>query len=380
MVRLRREAPDDLRAAVEAERERAGLGSCQYALGFDGDIVASGTLGDASSSARYVIWSATKILVPAVVWQLMGERRLDVSLPVATWWPGFAARGKGEITLAQVMSHAGGFPNAVLSEAALSDRALRVAQMESWELEWEPGTRFVYHSVSAHWVLAELLARLEDADHRVVIRRRLLDPLGLDRLELGTPLEHQADVRPMRVTGEPATAAEVVELFGEEHARVLVPIFALGPGDEDPDRVLSLLTPAKLVAGVPGGGAVSDAASLASLYQALLQDPKGMWDPEVLRHARSTPYNNNLVWPGVSPMRGLGVEIAGVGPYRDRRIGSGVTSPEAFGHPGAFGQVAWADPATGLSFVFLTDTSDRNAIRVMRRDGALNAAAVACVA
>jgi CubicO group peptidase (beta-lactamase class C family) len=310
----------------------------------------------------------------------MGEGRFDVSLPVATWWPSFSAAGKGGVTLAQVMSHSGGFPNAVLSDAALSDRALRVAEMEAWELEWEPGSQFGYHSVSAHWVIAELLARLVGADHRAVIRERLLDPLGLDRLELGTPPERQTDVQPMRVTGEPTTTAEVVEEFGEEISQVLLPVFVAESQDDDPDRVLTLITPDKLAAGIPGGGAVSDAASLALLYQALLHDPKEMWDPEVLRHARSTSYNNNLVWPGVSPMRGLGVEIAGEGRHRERRIGSGVTSPEAFGHAGAFGQVAWADPATGLSFVFLTDTSDRNAIRVMRRDRTLNTAAVACVA
>ena len=380
MVQLRDEGLRDLRIAVEGELEKAGLVSCQYAVGFSGEVVASDTIGDAPAAARYVIWSATKILAPAVVWQLMGEARVDVSLPVSTWWPGFAASGKAEVTLAQVMSHSGGFPSAELSPAAISDRALRVTEMEAWELEWEPGSRYVYHSVSAHWVVAELLARLEDADHRVVIRERLLDPLGLDRLELGAPPERQGDVRQMHATGDGATPADVVEEFGEDLARVLVPVFApqRAPGEEEDPA--SLVTPEKLAAGIPGGGAISDAASVALLYQALLHDPKGMWDPAVLRHARSTSYNDNLVWPGVSPMRGLGVEIAGDGPHRERRIGSGVVSPETFGHAGAFGQIAWADPATGLSFVFLTDTSDRNAVRMMRRDRILNTAVVACIA
>jgi CubicO group peptidase (beta-lactamase class C family) len=56
-----------------------------------------------------------------------------------------------------------------------------------------------------------------------------------------------------------------------------------------------------------------------------------------------------------------------------------VASPRTFGHGGAAGQIAWADPDSGLSFVYLTDGSDINAIRQARRTRELTAAAVAVV-
>jgi CubicO group peptidase (beta-lactamase class C family) len=51
-----------------------------------------------------------------------------------------------------------------------------------------------------------------------------------------------------------------------------------------------------------------------------------------------------------------------------------------FGHNGAGGQIAWADPETSLSFAFLTNGFDRNAIRQGRRTVALSTRAAACVA
>src|SRR4029077_3590920 len=42
-------------------------------------------------------------------------------------------------------------------------------------------------------------------------------------------------------------------------------------------------------------------------------------------------------------------------------------SARAFGHNGAGGQIAWADPETGLSFCDLTDGLDRHIIRESRR-------------
>ena len=49
-----------------------------------------------------------------------------------------------------------------------------------------------------------------------------------------------------------------------------------------------------------------------------------------------------------------------------RGIGRTV-SPGTFGHNGAGGQIAWADPDTGVSFVYLTNGLDQNVLRAARR-------------
>ena len=80
-------------------------------------------------------------------------------------------------------------------------------------------------------------------------------------------------------------------------------------------------------------------------------------------------------------MRGYGLEVAGEGTPEERlrRIGSGYTSPATFGHPGAGGQVAWADPASGLSFVFLTNGWDRHLLELVRRPRTIDEHVARCL-
>ena len=61
--------------------------------------------------------------------------------------------------------------------------------------------------------------------------------------------------------------------------------------------------------------------------------------------------------------------------------GMGYTvSPTTFGHNGAGGQIAWADPATGLSFAYLTNGLDRNVLREARRTSGIASRAADCAA
>jgi CubicO group peptidase (beta-lactamase class C family) len=54
-------------------------------------------------------------------------------------------------------------------------------------------------------------------------------------------------------------------------------------------------------------------------------------------------------------------------------------SAHAFGHAGAGGQIAWADPASGISFCYLTNGLDAHVLREARRGLALSShAAVLC--
>ena len=72
---------------------------------------------------------------------------------------------------------------------------------------------------------------------------------------------------------------------------------------------------------------------------------------------------------------------------RPRRRRSGATeraaahnSPRAFGHDGAGGQIAWANPDTGLSFCYLTNGLDENIMRQKRRLLAIGSRAASLVA
>jgi CubicO group peptidase (beta-lactamase class C family) len=111
---------------------------------------------------------------------------------------------------------------------------------------------------------------------------------------------------------------------------------------------------AMIEAGIPGGGGVMTAATLALFYQALLHDPGELWKADVLEDATG---NIRCTLPdplmNLPANRTIGVVIG---------AGFGTTwgkSPTAFGWPGAGGQIGFAEPATGISFSFL-QTGDRD--------------------
>jgi CubicO group peptidase (beta-lactamase class C family) len=50
-----------------------------------------------------------------------------------------------------------------------------------------------------------------------------------------------------------------------------------------------------------------------------------------------------------------------------------------FGHNGAGGQIAWADPETGISIGYCTNGLDRHPVRQARRVVAISNLAAVCV-
>ncbi|MCZ6855805.1 MAG: hypothetical protein O7G86_17975, partial [Gammaproteobacteria bacterium] len=55
-------------------------------------------------------------------------------------------------------------------------------------------------------------------------------------------------------------------------------------------------------------------------------------------------------------------------------------SADTFGHNGAGGQLAWADPAPGISLGYCTSGHDRNTLRQGRRGVAISSYAAVCLA
>ncbi|MGV0806629.1 serine hydrolase domain-containing protein [Mycolicibacterium setense] len=374
----------ELKQRAQQDIDDGHVPACQYALAGDGEVLAYETLGAAADDARFAMWSATKPVFASVVWQLIGEGKLSPAEPVVALWPEFGINAKAVVTLDHLLLFTAGFPQATLDLATVADRAARVRQMQAWTLDWEPGSAFQYHGFSAHYVMAELVARATGTDHRAALRERVLEPLGLDRLELGVARDRQRDIQNMVETGNRAPISEILRALGLTEIpagweAMMAP--AAGAAGSSPTVGLqSLERPEVRDAGIPGAGAVSDAASVALFYQALLHNQAGVWAPEILHDVTMNVRNN---YPGadlgVLAMRTRGLELQGNDRTAIFRCSGGAASPRTFGHGGAAGQIAWADPVTGLSFAYLTNGADRNVVRQARRTQQLNAAAAACV-
>ena len=376
--------PEKLAALIDraaATVRRDGLPSAQLALARGGELVALCTFGSADREGRrpasndtlYAAFSTTKAVMASAAWILLQEGRLRLDECVADAIPEFAANGKQSVRVEHLLTHTAGFPYAPFDPLEWDDREKRLARFSSWRLDWEPGSRFEYHGSSGMWVVAELIERRAGVDYRAFVRDRIARPLGLADLHLGLPTGLDGRVAEIVHVGS-APAAEELEAVGLRLPREIM-------GDE---RVLETLNrPEVRAVGSPGGGGIMNAGDLALFYQALLNDGRAaegppIWKPDVLDAARRVR-TGALVDPmvGKPAHRGLGVVIAG-GASRVARSFAPSNSPRAFGHPGAGGQIAWADPAIGISFVFFTNGMDRNPLRLGARGIALSKCAVAC--
>ncbi|MEX0875328.1 MAG: serine hydrolase domain-containing protein [Actinomycetota bacterium] len=373
-------SPGDV--GVDAERlqaliDRAGkevdeglLPACQVALAREGKLVAFETFGDATPATRFVIFSATKAWVASTVWMFLQEGSLKLDQRVAEMVPEFGTNGKDVITLEQVMLHTSGFPRQLLNPLKWDDKEARYRAFDRWELDWEPGTAFEYHATSAHWVLAELLERVTGRDFRDVVRERLVEPLGLPSFVLGGDGAKDAEVAQVRQVGEPMTPDELEAMIG---------IRELPITEVTPEATSSISRMPAREVGIPGGGGLATAADIALFYQELIHNSKGLWDSGFLADATSHVRNN---FPDIMfrtpASRGLGVVIAGDDGLGHMRGFGKSNTPSAFGHGGAGGQIAWADPGTGLSFGYVTNGMDEHLLRQARRGVGLSSRAANC--
>ena len=356
------DAVDALVERARREVDEGLLPSCQFALARDGEVVVDVTMGDARPDDRYVIFSCTKAVTAAAVWMLLGDGRLAREQRVADVVPAFGTNGKEAVTVEQLLTHTSGFPQAPLGPDEWASREARLERFGKWRLNWEPGTRFEYHPTSAHWVLAELIEQVTGDDYRRWIHDNVIAPLELTRLLLGAPDGEPIDARPIVIVGEHPLPEEIEAALG-----VKVDLAEL-MGEVTDDAKVMFSRPEVLAAGVPGGGAVSTASDFARFYQALLHNRDGMWNPDVLRLGTAT-----VLCDLPDPLRGtpshrtLGLILAGDDGNAAMRGFGYTVSGAAFGHDGAGGQIAWADPATGLSFCYLTDGHDRHLLHEWRR-------------
>lgn len=337
------------------------LPSCQLAVARQGELILHETLGDAAPDQRYVIFSCTKALIAAVIWQLLrdGELRLDDT--AAGYVEAFASNGKDGITIEQLLVHTGGFPTAPMPPADGADPNRRAERYARWRTTFEPGTHFEYHPTAGHWILADVIEAITGTDYRTVVHERVAAPHGLDRLRLGEPVDRQGDIATIVAVGEPPTPAELEAVIG-------VPLdIADLIGEVTADALVGFNDPMTRAVGFPGAGGISDAASLALFYQALLHDPHDLWGPD--RMAWATQVRCDLPDPvrGNPAHRSLGLIVAGDPPDAQLRGFGHGGSPRTFGHDGAGGQIAWCDPDSGVSFVYLTNGMDQHVLREARR-------------
>ena len=363
---------------VEALLQRAGkevddglLPAAQLAIAREGEVVLQQSYGSAQDDSLICVFSATKAITSAAAWLLFQQGELAEEERVADVVPEFATKDKDYVTVGQLFSHTAGFPHAPFAPLDWDDKDKRYARFAKWWLNWDPGSRFEYHASSSMWIIAEIIERRSGETYRDFVRSQVTEPLQLQDLYVGLPTPQNPRALPCVYVGEAMTPQEYKDLG------MRVP-----PETEVTESaILSFNTPEVRAVGVPGGGAFATASAMTLFYQALLHGGNSHaspWSMQTLldaRRVRSGDFTDLLFKKPAN--RALGLIISGDKSRNFRGFGK-TNSPEAFGHNGAGGQLVWADPATGISFAYLTPGHDRNSVRQGSRGVAISSLAAVC--
>ncbi|WGM32694.1 serine hydrolase domain-containing protein [Brevundimonas sp. NIBR11] len=147
--------------------------------------------------------SVTKMVTAILVLQQVDAGRLSLDAPLATYWPEFPVNAD-RITVRQLLTHTSGLANPdALPDADADGMADFYQQAADWRPVCsapaiaEPGADFAYNNCD-YLVLGEVLERVTGQDYNALVRSRLVEPLGLDRVAVpsGPRSEAQAEGGP----------------------------------------------------------------------------------------------------------------------------------------------------------------------------------------
>ena len=341
---------DHLDRLIREHIEEGRYPGAQIALARDGQLALFRSYGLARSGpdplpARddtlFLLFSQTKVLTSAAVWTLVEEGRLSFMDRIADHLPEFAARGKSDITLHQVMTHQAGYPSGDVSRENWADHRRMRAEVCDFSLDWTPGSRLQYHPRAAHLTQAMVIEAVTGRDYREVIRDNVLAPLGLaDDVFVGVPPEMQGRCAD-------TLAAEPRDNSAEFKA-----------------------------AGLPSGGGYATARGIAAFYQMLLGQGRlghvRLLSPRLVAYVtrNHTGERGDYQMDGIPMHRGLGPHVRGDS-ERIRGLGT-LAAPQTFGHGGAGTSYSWADPTSGVSFTYLTNYMQPDPWHSLRLDRIAN--------
>ncbi len=99
------------------------------------------------------LFSCTKTFTAVAALQLVAEGKLQLDVPVARYWPEFAAAGKERITLRQLLCHQAGLPalRELLPPEALYDWQVMVDALAAETPWWTPGDGHGYAAGRWSW-------------------------------------------------------------------------------------------------------------------------------------------------------------------------------------------------------------------------------------
>ena len=299
-----------------------------------------------------LFWSATKGLAAACLLHACQEHGIPPLTRVAEVWPEFAQAGKERVTIAEMLSHQAGLA-ALSREADAQDHAAVAAALVAEAPQWPLGEGHGYHPRTFGYLVDEVLRRIAGGvTLRAYWRAQFAEPLGID-VWIGMPPARVAEassIFPAKTAppkGDPFYTAFLTP--GSLTARA----FASPRGLHS---VASMNAPEARTSSFGAFGGIGTARGLAKFYALLagggMLDGRRFFELSTLAWMTTTLTQGRDRVLQTDTAFSAGFMRDPVGPDGAKLRAHFGPSPRAFGHPGAGGSHAFADPDTGLAFAY----------------------------
>ena len=128
------------------------------------------------------VYSTTKTMTALCALLLADRDELDLAQKVAHYWPEFAANGKADITVAQLLAHSAGLSGFAepVAAADLYDWDKATALLAAQAPFWAPGTAIGYHAITQGYLVGEVVRRVTGKSLGTFFRDEIAGPLGAD--------------------------------------------------------------------------------------------------------------------------------------------------------------------------------------------------------
>ena len=302
-----------------------------------------------------LFWSATKGLGSACLLHVLHEDEIALQRPVAEFWPEFAQNGKAKITLEQLLSHQAGLV-ALDRQVEVTDYPAVVRALEEQKPLWPPGSAHGYHARTFGFLIDELVRRIDSRPIAMYWREVFAEPLGLD-IWIGLPEKENA--RTATIYAARASTAPPPDAF----YRALTTSGTLQRRTFTSPRGLHSISamnlPENRGRSFVSFGGIGSATALAKFYAMLANggelEGKPFFSQDTLKQMTTT------LAAGLDRIFELPTAFS-AGFMKDapgipRQIFG--PSPLSFGHPGAGGSHAFADPANNLSFAYVMNQMEQ---------------------
>jgi CubicO group peptidase (beta-lactamase class C family) len=298
-----------------------------------------------------LVFSTTKGITSIAVAMCVERGLLSYEEKVTAYWPEFAAKGKAEITVAQLLSHRAGLYTVdgdISLEDAL-DWGTITARLADTAPLFPVDSTHGYHALTFGWLAGELVRRVTGKSLGDFVREEIAGPLGVE-MHVGLPPALEPRVAHLMAHPIPKFSPEEVKTLmetsgpGTKGASALSLNGAFGQGAFNRKDVHQ--------SQLPGANGISNARSLARIYAALVSDIDGVHLLGESARNRATTSNTphgemDEILMSATDF-GMGFML-----HSERTPFAGPTS---FGHNGAGGSCAFAQPSRELGFAYVMNT------------------------